>query len=97
MLTSKPSKAGKVVICGMKGIGKTAILEQLIYGNVTPETVSENHYMISSQFLFKINDFILRNLRQQLKIHMLQVLILVVVHVIFYEFLIRPVCREMFR
>lgn len=39
MLTSKPSKVGKVVICGMKGVGKTAILEQLIYGNVTPDTV----------------------------------------------------------
>lgn len=27
-------KSSKVVICGMKGVGKTAILEQLIYGNV---------------------------------------------------------------
>ncbi|XP_053618028.1 NF-kappa-B inhibitor-interacting Ras-like protein [Plodia interpunctella] len=27
-------KTSKVVICGMKGVGKTAILEQLIYGNV---------------------------------------------------------------
>lgn len=41
MLTSKPSKVGKVVICGMKGVGKTAILEQLIYGNITPDTVSD--------------------------------------------------------
>lgn len=39
MLTSKPAKVGKVVICGMKGIGKTAILEQLIYGNITPDSV----------------------------------------------------------
>lgn len=47
MLTSKPSKVAKVVICGMKNVGKTAILEQLIYGSVTPETVrmqtSNNH------------------------------------------------------
>ncbi|CAH1640775.1 unnamed protein product [Spodoptera littoralis] len=27
-------KTSKVVICGMKGVGKTAVLEQLIYGNV---------------------------------------------------------------
>lgn len=40
MLTSKISKVGKVVICGAKGVGKTAILEQLIYGNVTIESVS---------------------------------------------------------
>lgn len=39
MLTSKPQKVAKVVICGMKSIGKTTILEQLIYGNVTPDTV----------------------------------------------------------
>lgn len=40
MLTSKPSKVAKVVICGMKSVGKTAILEQLIYGSITPDTVS---------------------------------------------------------
>lgn len=39
MLTSKPSKVAKVVICGMKSVGKTAILEQLIYGHITPDTV----------------------------------------------------------
>ncbi|XP_046973704.1 NF-kappa-B inhibitor-interacting Ras-like protein isoform X1 [Vanessa cardui] len=27
-------KTSKVVVCGMKGVGKTAVLEQLIYGNV---------------------------------------------------------------
>ncbi|XP_034949343.1 NF-kappa-B inhibitor-interacting Ras-like protein [Chelonus insularis] len=31
-------KATKVVVCGMKGVGKTALLEQLIYGNVTLKT-----------------------------------------------------------
>lgn len=31
-------KTSKVVICGMKSVGKTAILEQLIYGNVTATT-----------------------------------------------------------
>lgn len=40
MLTSKPQKIAKVVICGMKSVGKTTILEQLIYGNVTPDSVS---------------------------------------------------------
>lgn len=37
-MTSKVGKIGKVVICGMKGIGKTAILEQLIYGSITPDS-----------------------------------------------------------
>lgn len=31
-------KLSKVVICGMKSVGKTAILEQLIYGNITPKS-----------------------------------------------------------
>ncbi|XP_061724063.1 NF-kappa-B inhibitor-interacting Ras-like protein isoform X1 [Cydia pomonella] len=31
-------KTSKVVICGMKGVGKTAVLEQLIYGNVNLKT-----------------------------------------------------------
>ncbi|XP_035727785.1 NF-kappa-B inhibitor-interacting Ras-like protein isoform X1 [Vespa mandarinia] len=31
-------KPTRVVVCGMKGVGKTALLEQLIYGNVTPKT-----------------------------------------------------------
>lgn len=35
-------KVAKVMICGMKGIGKTAILEQLIYGNISVETVCVN-------------------------------------------------------
>lgn len=39
MLTSKVVKVGKVVICGMKGVGKTTILEQLIYGNITLDSV----------------------------------------------------------
>lgn len=30
----KMGKTSKVVICGMKGVGKTAVLEQLIYGTV---------------------------------------------------------------
>ncbi|KAJ9597963.1 hypothetical protein L9F63_011164, partial [Diploptera punctata] len=31
----KMGKTTRVVVCGLKGVGKTAILEQLIYGNVT--------------------------------------------------------------
>uniref|UniRef100_A0A1B0BUF3 Uncharacterized protein n=1 Tax=Glossina palpalis gambiensis TaxID=67801 RepID=A0A1B0BUF3_9MUSC len=38
MLTTKIGKVGKLLICGMKGIGKTALLEKLIYGNVSVET-----------------------------------------------------------
>lgn len=34
-------KISKVVVCGMKGVGKTAILEQVIYGNVSEKTVSK--------------------------------------------------------
>lgn len=36
----KMGKTSKVVICGMKGVGKTSILEQVIYGNVNSGTVS---------------------------------------------------------
>lgn len=49
MLTSKPQKIAKVVICGMKGVGKTAILEQLIYGSVTPDTVSLNWQLLHTR------------------------------------------------
>lgn len=42
MLTSKPQKIAKVVICGMKSVGKTTIVEQLIYGNMTPDSVSKS-------------------------------------------------------
>lgn len=31
-------KTTRVVVCGMKGVGKTALLEQLVYGNVTSKT-----------------------------------------------------------
>lgn len=33
-------KFSKVVVCGMKGVGKTAILEQVIYGSITEKSVS---------------------------------------------------------
>lgn len=32
-------KLSKVVVCGMKGVGKTAVLEQLIYGNVNSKSI----------------------------------------------------------
>lgn len=53
MLTSKISKVGKVVICGAKGVGKTAILEQLIYGNVTIE--SEIHSTIEDTYVASVD------------------------------------------
>ncbi|XP_020282806.1 NF-kappa-B inhibitor-interacting Ras-like protein [Pseudomyrmex gracilis] len=31
-------KTTRVVVCGMKGVGKTALLEQLIYGNIDVKT-----------------------------------------------------------
>ncbi|KAF4521234.1 hypothetical protein B566_EDAN005445 [Ephemera danica] len=31
-------KTSKVVVCGGRGVGKTTILENLIYGNITPKT-----------------------------------------------------------
>nr|CAI5834567.1 unnamed protein product [Callosobruchus analis] len=31
-------KISKVVVCGMKGVGKTAILEQVIYGNISEKS-----------------------------------------------------------
>lgn len=33
-------KTARVIVCGMKGVGKTAILEQAIYGNYTKDSVS---------------------------------------------------------
>ncbi|KAL3285795.1 hypothetical protein HHI36_000319 [Cryptolaemus montrouzieri] len=31
-------RTSKVIVCGMKGVGKTAVLQQVIYGNVTTKT-----------------------------------------------------------
>lgn len=38
-LIKNMGKTSKVVVCGMKGVGKTAILEQVIYGNITSQSV----------------------------------------------------------
>lgn len=43
----------KVVVCGMKGVGKTAILEQVIYGNITEKSVSSYHTKV---YLTTLND-----------------------------------------
>lgn len=53
MLTSKINKVGKVVVCGAKGVGKTTILEQLIYGNVTIE--SEIHSTIEDTYVASVD------------------------------------------
>ncbi|XP_058456991.1 NF-kappa-B inhibitor-interacting Ras-like protein [Malaya genurostris] len=53
MLTSKISKVGKVIICGAKGVGKTTILEQLIYGNITIE--SEIHSTIEDTYVASVD------------------------------------------
>lgn len=39
LLQQRMGKTARVVVCGLKGVGKTAVLEQLIYGNVTSDTV----------------------------------------------------------
>lgn len=57
MLTSKPSKVGKVVICGMKGVGKTAILEQLIYGNITPDSVGTKVYWQNGNIMLVLTTY----------------------------------------
>ncbi|XP_059622481.1 NF-kappa-B inhibitor-interacting Ras-like protein [Phlebotomus argentipes] len=46
-------KVGKVLICGMKGVGKTAIIEQLICGNITPD--SELHPTIEDTYVASID------------------------------------------
>ncbi|XP_030380028.1 NF-kappa-B inhibitor-interacting Ras-like protein isoform X1 [Scaptodrosophila lebanonensis] len=38
MLTAKIGKVVKILVCGMKGVGKTALIEQLVYGNINAET-----------------------------------------------------------
>ncbi|XP_052902214.1 NF-kappa-B inhibitor-interacting Ras-like protein isoform X3 [Anopheles moucheti] len=53
MLTSKISKIGKVVVCGGKGVGKTAMLEQLIYGHVTID--SELHSTIEDTYVASVD------------------------------------------
>ncbi|XP_050671551.1 NF-kappa-B inhibitor-interacting Ras-like protein [Leptidea sinapis] len=45
-------KTSKVVVCGMKGVGKTAVLEQLIYGNVN----------LKSSFYATIEDIYVANI-----------------------------------
>ena len=35
LLQQRMGKTARVVVCGLKRVGKTAILEQLIYGNIT--------------------------------------------------------------
>jgi len=40
-------KVSKVVVCGMKGVGKTTLIEQLIYGNFGKQVNSILVYNIS--------------------------------------------------
>lgn len=56
LLHQKMGKTTRVVVCGLKGVGKTAILEQLIYGNFTKATVwiESVFCMFCSIFFLKI-------------------------------------------
>ncbi|KAI8122149.1 NF-kappa-B inhibitor-interacting Ras-like protein [Lucilia cuprina] len=65
MLTAKIGKVGKVMICGMKGVGKTALLEQLIYGNVNMET--EIHPTIEDIYVASVDTG--RGTRETLRIY----------------------------
>lgn len=47
MLNAKIGKVGKVLVCGMKNVGKTALIEQLVYGNINAESVSVPRLFIS--------------------------------------------------
>ncbi|XP_019865985.1 NF-kappa-B inhibitor-interacting Ras-like protein [Aethina tumida] len=44
-------KTAKVVVCGMKGVGKTTILEQVIYGHVT----DQNNYIPTIEDIYVAN------------------------------------------
>nr|CAD7572484.1 unnamed protein product [Timema californicum] len=48
----KMGKTARVMVFGMKGVGKTAILEQLIYGNIT--STSELHPTIEDIYVANI-------------------------------------------
>nr|CAD7443469.1 unnamed protein product [Timema bartmani] len=48
----KMGKTARVMVFGMKGVGKTAILEQLIYGNIT--ATSELHPTIEDIYVANI-------------------------------------------
>ncbi|XP_061392758.1 NF-kappa-B inhibitor-interacting Ras-like protein [Musca vetustissima] len=53
MLTAKIGKVSKVLICGAKGVGKTTLLEQLIYGNITLD--SEIHPTIEDIYVASVD------------------------------------------
>lgn len=38
-------KVSRVLVCGMKGVGKTAVIEQLVYGNITRDNVRQQLYL----------------------------------------------------
>ncbi|XP_037945117.1 NF-kappa-B inhibitor-interacting Ras-like protein [Teleopsis dalmanni] len=65
MLTTKINKVGKVLICGMKGVGKTALLEQLIYGNINVD--SEIHSTIEDIYVASVDTG--RGTRETLRIY----------------------------
>ncbi|XP_014475464.1 PREDICTED: NF-kappa-B inhibitor-interacting Ras-like protein isoform X1 [Dinoponera quadriceps] len=46
-------KTTRVVVCGMKGVGKTALLEQLVYGNIDVKT-QEIHPTIEDIYVANI-------------------------------------------
>ncbi|XP_058795915.1 NF-kappa-B inhibitor-interacting Ras-like protein [Phymastichus coffea] len=45
-------KTTKVIVCGMKSVGKTALLEQLVHGNMTPKM--EIHPTIEDTYVVNI-------------------------------------------
>ena len=50
-------KTTRVVVCGMKGVGKTALLEQLVYGNIDAKTVCILGYVTLKSSMPTLWDF----------------------------------------
>ena len=47
-------KPYKVVICGLKGIGKTTLIEQLIYNNLDTQVRLTDHYCLAQKIIAEL-------------------------------------------
>ncbi|BFG03413.1 NF-kappa-B inhibitor-interacting Ras-like protein [Drosophila madeirensis] len=65
MLNAKIGKVGKVLVCGMKGVGKTTVIEQLVYGNLNADT--ELHPTIEDIYVASVDTG--RGARETLRIY----------------------------
>ncbi|EDW74606.1 NF-kappa-B inhibitor-interacting Ras-like protein [Drosophila tropicalis] len=67
MLNAKLGKVGKVLVCGMKGVGKTAIIEQLLGFNWKDSTIGELHPTIEDIYVASVDTG--RGARETLRIY----------------------------